>query len=181
MWHLWLPMAHLYMCATAGRLCTLHENLLSAQASWPCKVGWQQVSRSEAILMMVGWSMALVQIKKGYSWQNCSLTHCLSTMQSLLGLSFSFLSKKLVFFIVGASPLVLHLSVQSYKPEPTNPSTHCFQTFYRLSRNCSGLSIPLIHNAQATSMTFIYDTTRQPHVGISNKVRTMYAVQSINI
>ena len=73
MWHLWLPVAHLYMCAT-GRLCTLHDNPLSAQASWPCKVGWQQVSRSEAILMF-GWSMALVYIKKGYSWQNCSLTY----------------------------------------------------------------------------------------------------------
>ena len=86
-WRRWLPVAHLYMCAT-GRLCTLRDNPLSAQASWPCKVGWQQVSRNEAILMMFGWSMALVQIKKGYSWQNCSLTYCLSTMQSLLGLSF---------------------------------------------------------------------------------------------
>ena len=34
------------------------------------------------------------------------------------------------------------------------------------------------HNAQATSMGFIYDTTRQPRVGISNKVKTMSLTKS---
>ena len=50
-------------------------------------------------------------------------------MQSLLGLPFSL---KIVFSIV-RFPLVLYLSWQSHKPDPTNPSTDCFQTFYKIN------------------------------------------------
>ena len=70
-----------YMCAT-GRLHTLDDTpAWSAQASWPCKLWWQQISRVEAILSFIAvwddvwmnYALSLDQ-KKTFSPQGARIT-----------------------------------------------------------------------------------------------------------
>ena len=72
-WDLCLPVAHMYvqwlicMCVT-GRLQTLDDTpARNAQASWPRKLWWQQISRIEAILPFIPTVWDDVWMKYGLS------------------------------------------------------------------------------------------------------------------
>ena len=114
-----------YMCETS-RLHTLDDTpAWSAQASWPCKLWWQQIIRIEVIFpFIVVWDDVWMKYGLRSEEATWKLPNCLSTMQSLLGLPFSPQGAGVTPWWVS---LTLCLGWWSCKPDQTNHSTDCVQ------------------------------------------------------